>query len=511
MNTMEQDLPTGSRITVVATLTFPRSQVRNFLAGWERQQEFPRDRIELILVSNGTNPGLEDRVSELLHAHDRLVRAPGLSEPELYNLGVEHATAEWVLITEPHIVASADCLKELLQTVAQSRLEGACVRTLPAEDENWVAECESRMYAGDLEILSDPDDWRKITKRGTLFRRQTFLEAGGFPAEYGAYSEMALAATLHQQGRRLGYAPRATIRHFNSTELKELLDYIWDYRQGACLFQQDHLDDSQTRSPSVYEVAARRFDPRQRNTIRHCIWRSLTRAAAKPRTRRSLRTMLTTWLRLRLLGLPKFWCAARLWIGCLLMRCQLALAPSGNPRFERFMALWTSWGDLAELRYRASDRSPWPQAAIPLESARPVSASDLPLTATLGVHELEASQGETFRWLEPVACVCFRGKPASVIVTLEFLPRMVDLSQVRLFWNETLLHPLPGSRENELSCQILPAHFTESHSQLLTIISPPLQTNPHEHRPLGLPLTQTTLHPTKLTPGEMLQVERSVA
>jgi GT2 family glycosyltransferase/ectoine hydroxylase-related dioxygenase (phytanoyl-CoA dioxygenase family) len=498
------------RVAVVATLTFPRGQVRNFLAGWENQQDVPRDRIELILVSNGTNPGLEEQVRERLHAHDRLVRAPGLSEPELYNLGVNHANAEWVLITEPHVVASADCLKELLRTVTQSQLEGACVHTLPAEDENWVAECESRMYAGDLEILSDPDDWRKITKRGTLFRRRTFFAAGGFPAKYGAYCEMALAAELSQQGRRLGFASRATIRHFNSTDLKELLDYIWDYRQGACLFQQDDRDDALTRSPSVHALAARRFHPQHRRTIRNCVWQSLIRGITKRRPRRFLRSMLKTWTLLGVPGLPTYWNAARLWIGCWLTRCRLPWEPPGR-RYERFMDLWARWGDLAELWYRAAEKSRWPQAAIPLEGVASVSAADLPLPATLGVHQLEESHGQTFRWLEPVACFCFEGKPASFIVSLEFLERKVPLSQIRAFWNETLLHPMPGLRDNELSFQILPGHFTASDRQLLTLISPPQRTSRNQRRPLGIPLTNIGLQPTKLTPGQMFQLERAVA
>lgn len=499
------------QLTVVATLTFPRGQVKNFLASWETQRGIPRHQIEVILVSNGSNPSFENQVRELLHHHDRLVHAPGLPEAELYNLGVSHAKAEWVLITEPHVVASADCLSELMRTVTQSHLEGACVHTVPAEDENWVAECESRMYASDLEVLSNPHDWRKITKRGTLFRRRTFLDAGGFPAKYGAYSEMVLAEKLSQQGHRLGFVARATIRHYNSTDLQELLDYIWDYRQGACLYHQEHLNDSLNSSSSALANAACQVEPQPRRIIRNCIRHSFFLGLLKRPTLRSLWTMLTTW---SLLSFPKLLIrskAARLWSSCGLIRCGLVLAPFGRARYERFMDLWTRWGDLAELRYRAEQKSAWPQSALDLGRVHSVAAADLLPAAALGVHQLEQHRHETFRWLEPVACFSFQGEPVSFIVTLKFLKLHVPLSRVRCYWNQSLLRPLAHAGEQELVFQILPGDFVESERQLLTITSPPQRTSRDELRPLGIPLVHVVFQSAKLSPIQPAQPDRSVA
>lgn len=508
---LQSEISTIPQVTVVATLTYPRGQVKKFLASWETQRGFPRDQIEVILVSNGTDPPLEIQVRELLHSHDRLIHAPGLPETELYNLGVTHARAEWVLITEPHVVASADCLSELMSTVTQSHLEGACVRTVQADDENWVAECESRMYASDLEVLSDPHDWRKITKRGTLFLRRIFLDADGFPARYGAYSEMVLAETLSRQGHRLGFAARATIRHYNSTDLQELLDYIWDYRQGACLYQQDHLNDSLNSSSSTLMNAAGQVEPQPRRIIRNCIRHSFFHGLLKRPALRSLWTMLKTWSFVSFPNLLMRSKAGRLRLSCWLNRCRLVMAPSRNSRYERFMELWTRWGDLAELRHRAEDKTAWPQSGMALNKTHSVSAADLLPAVSLGVHQIEQHQHEKFRWLEPVACFSFQGEPASYIVTLKFLKLHVPRSRVRCYWNQTLLHPIAHGSEQELIFQILPGDFVDSERQLLTITSPPQRTSRDELRRLGLPMVGVGFQSAKLAPDQPAEPARSVA
>src|SRR5436189_263303 len=118
--------PSQPTVSVVLTLLWPRGRAVESVMSWTMGQSLPRQRIELIVVENGSDPRLAQAVQAQLLAQDRLVRLRSANEMELYDHGARLARGEWLLFTEPHVIADPRCLAALLHHVAERSLDGAC-------------------------------------------------------------------------------------------------------------------------------------------------------------------------------------------------------------------------------------------------------------------------------------------------------------------------------------------------------------------------------------------------
>src|SRR5581483_10807429 len=354
----------GLSVSIVMTLSLTRGKARESIESWTTRQNFPRERIELIVVSNGADPSLEDSVRAKLSDQDRLLLLDSKNEMELYDFGARACRAPWILFTEAHVFATRDCLARLWQYLEETGLDGACVRTLPTHEHQWVARVEARMYLEDAAIWTREGDWRKFTKRGFIVRRAAYEAVGRLDYQYLWFAEMAIAARLHAGGFRLGFAPEATVIHDNTAELTELLDYAWEYRRQACAFEEDHpglipggndFRDSLT-DPLVMKTMVKCA----RNTFRSALGRLGTSGG-----RLLAWTMLTAgfqgWLEHRLgrLG-SRERSRLRYWMA----RLRLTLARRHpDARYRAFMRVWQSLGDYAVETYlygRRNGRTPAP-------------------------------------------------------------------------------------------------------------------------------------------------------
>jgi GT2 family glycosyltransferase len=144
-------------------------------------------------------------------------------------------------------------------------------------------------------------------------RRDAYAAVGGFKSAFGCFAESLLAAELHAGGYRLGYAPAAAVKHYNSTDLRDLVAYVNEYRAGEAAFRRS--------------ADAARFAPYFGWSDAGNTGRILDRPLAG-RYR---------WLRAK---------AAYLWA-----RAQFALpARNAEQRYQRFCRLWARMSDAAAAR-----------------------------------------------------------------------------------------------------------------------------------------------------------------
>src|SRR5690349_22188364 len=200
--------PSPPELSVVLTLIDHDGHAAECVESWARGQDLPRERYEVIAVSNGADPPVDRLVESLLGPGDRLLRVSGSQELELHDQGARAAAGRWLLFTEAHTVAEPGCLSSLLAYLSENeaRYSGACIRSLGTGSANAVARCEQRWYADGFREWSREGDWRKVTIRGFAIRRDVYLDAGGFQHRFECFAETAFAATLAEGGHRLGYA-----------------------------------------------------------------------------------------------------------------------------------------------------------------------------------------------------------------------------------------------------------------------------------------------------------------
>lgn len=423
-------------VSVIVTLEFTRERPLDCLASWTSGQVGIDGTIELIVVSSGRHPSLERKVAATLGPADRLLRVASDNLMALYDAGARAARGTWLLFTEPHVEASPDCIGALLDHTTAHGLAGACVRTLPQADRSRAGRMEARMYLEDIAGWTQDGDWRTFTKRGVLVSLEAYLDAGGLDAGRLWFAETALAQRLHERGHRVGYAPAATVRHQNSTDLRELLAYAWEYRRQELV-----APDVAPRLPLAVVADALRVAARHRHDG---AWRRLSAALVTAAAPSGVSRLLA--------GTHP---AARSIVAWLIYH---------RPRqdddrvYAAYRRLWQAVGDLA------------------VATARGRSA---------GFHEPETWQGTPFRWTRPVATVAL-GESGRIVV--EVLPiRPIGPDDVLVYRGAERLRPA-GWTDTRL-------RFEGAVSGPVTIVIPPLPRAGGELRALGLPLVSVSGEP----------------
>ncbi|CAN5894267.1 hypothetical protein BH11VER1_BH11VER1_01690 [soil metagenome] len=493
------------QVSVITTLLYPRLRPLDCLKSWTTGQDFRQEDIELIIVVNGRRAALEKQVTAIMRPQDRLVFVDSRNEMALYDAGARAAQGQWLMFTEPHCVAQADCLSELLVLVRAKELAGACVRTLPTEEPSRTALMEARMYLEDAEIWTRENDWRKFTKRGTLVRREAYLQTGGFDAEQLRFSEITLAAKLHHAGHRLGFAPRAAITHYNSPDLLELLSYVWEYRRMEKRVAATHpglLGEKASVScdPQLNEALK---EPWLRERLRKLLEKKLKRGMTDEVVK-AIRGSLgglgesSSWRRYCDHGLQALKTAGR---AAAALRSFYRPGQSEDCTYAAYKRVWLTFGELS----LALDREKSPMTSVLSDPSGEWSMTSSQGCHFSGLHGVEKHKDQAFRWTGAVAIFRFASGGEIPRVTLEILQvRALKTKEVAVFWNQARLtfdkvestparwifFPKNGSGK--------PPSSNAGSVDTLMIFCHPLPANRNDPRVLGLPLVSMKVQPIRM-------------
>src|SRR4051812_1551873 len=91
-------------ISVVFPLVDGRGDGLEAVRSWTHLQTLPRDRFQVIAVSDGSDPKADEQIAEMLSPQDRLIRHPTHNFIELYDVGIRQAEGRLVVLTEHHCI-----------------------------------------------------------------------------------------------------------------------------------------------------------------------------------------------------------------------------------------------------------------------------------------------------------------------------------------------------------------------------------------------------------------------
>jgi glycosyl transferase family 2 len=387
-------------LSVVIPLVHARGDVVENVRTWTEHQSLERERFQVVVATDGAAPEVERAIAGLLAPHDVLERSPGAGYMALYNLGAERADADWIVLTEAHVLADPGCLASVTAELerapdldAAQLVAGDHVRPSP------FAELLAEWFDSVFERWEEPGEWKRLSFFGTAIRRTAYLDAGTVNDVYGLFSPALLSATLDAGGAQVGRFAGARVVHIADEEITEHHEHTFDFARGECALRAERDAVFCERYFGWAPLWGNRT--RYRPDVARPVVRALAAAAAHALARRRhdapwILRELMRWLPAAIGG-PRPRAAFE--GTALAAEERAAMGVPGRERRRRSMVrAHARVVRLAQLEWiRAHLEGPGPARWD--GALRPVEELDGALT---GVHALEHDGERWWRWTEPV-------------------------------------------------------------------------------------------------------------
>jgi predicted dehydrogenase/glycosyltransferase involved in cell wall biosynthesis len=490
-------------ISVILPLPDHRGYALDSVRSW-LEQTAAAESYELLVMADGSEPELEQQVRGMLRPGDRMLAEEGAHEARLYDLGARAARAGLFLFTEPHCMAEPRALDEVMRFLATSDYDGACLRSVSVST-TAMARMEERFFDESFAEWSKEGHWCKVILRGFAVRREAYVAAGGFDHHYGRFSEFVLGARLHSQGRRIGYAAGAAVRHANATSLDHNRGAIVDFALGEAAFRHDHdrafceryfgpAPEARERHALDAPAARAASFTAFRNLSRRSVWR-------EPAALRGAAATLVRYAPTATLGpRPRLW-RARAEFAAARARC-LLWRTREDRLFPAFADGWNRLGYLTRLEYEA--------AAVgeprPIDRAERFAIDELPEERLLGFHQPETLDGSVFRWSRGLASVelPMAGARRIRLLTVPARPGDADLCQWAFLGDRRLPPNTVGLGPDGITIDLDAAGVRPQGEERLTFTCAPLSGRwapLDDSRELGLPVRAIELDWHARTPN----------
>lgn len=483
-------------VSIILPLIFTRGYGLQCLAAWSGKQTYTRDRYEIIVVSAGDAPLLEQEIKKRLLPQDKIISSPiEVNHIELYNRGAKLAKGDWLVLCEGHSFGDPDCIEELLKHVTEQDLDGAAAHCVGIM-QNVVARVEERIFKRSIQSRFESEHWNKVLLRGCIIKRSVYFECGGLKPEYEFFAETLLGIAIHQRGYRLGYARSAVVNHVNITSIKELVWSITSYlrteykyyHDSAGVFAQPYF-----QQPLLWRKQGW-LDRRAIRYLWHAVGKSLTQD--KNEFRRRLLNYLTLlpaallgpeWIYLQkkiILNIRTWQCRLLLWHEhWLWLKCEFHLAKAVMNR--------------EQIRFLVRQKKPLPEFML---TGINYPLSTLSNRRMLGFYPEENHQSVSFFWTKPEAVLKLDFIPGDYLLKLAICPFRSAPESLQMYLNGKRINEYAFNTAGELQISVRKEDCNNSGEQYIVICCQPFSPKKYgstDNRLLGLPISGLclSLHP----------------
>ena len=188
--------------------------------------DYPRDRIEVLIVDNRSTDGTADRVAGLGAV---VLRADAVaSSYHARNVGWRAASGEWIAFTDADCVAPAEWLRGLLATPIPANTGALLGEVAALELETTVQRLTERFGIMKHAVTMPHKRLPCFSTANVAIRRDVLEKLGGFREDVRYFADMEISWRMQiELGLRLVFRPEAAIRHRHRRTWRAL------WRQGV--------------------------------------------------------------------------------------------------------------------------------------------------------------------------------------------------------------------------------------------------------------------------------------
>ena len=171
--------------------------------------DYPRDRLEVVIASDGSEDGTDEIVRAHANGTVRLLSLPRRGKAEALNAAVAAASGEILVFSDANSIYAPDAVRALVRPFADPTVGGVAgdQRYLVAGGSDGVAAGEQSYWDFDrLLKLTESRAGNVISATGAIYavRRSLFR-----PVPVGVTDDFATSTSVIAQGYRLVFAPDA--------------------------------------------------------------------------------------------------------------------------------------------------------------------------------------------------------------------------------------------------------------------------------------------------------------
>jgi glycosyltransferase involved in cell wall biosynthesis len=205
-------------VSVVVPVLNREQTIGNCIKSLVRQRL--REKFEIIIVDNGST---DNTVSIAMAFSDkvRLVRDFARGAYHARNSGVANSAGKLIAFTDSDCIANQDWLSLLVRPFKDNsiKLVGGCIKAVKVR--NYVESYCNAFCLNQQFFCSSSTPY--FATANLAVRKKDFEKIGGFDSRLMSCSDLAFCLRIHENGGKLFYEPRATIRHYYPSKL---LDFV---------------------------------------------------------------------------------------------------------------------------------------------------------------------------------------------------------------------------------------------------------------------------------------------
>ena len=249
-----EQLPT---VSVVIPVKDRADELRNCLTSL-RQLNYPRHRLEIVVVDDGSSDhsaAVARELGAVLVESGAVGGGPALAR----NQGAQVASGEILAFIDSDCIASPQWLVELLPVFGESRVAAVGGLVDGMYDDSALDRYEAVMSSlnlGGREMSgSAGDDTFYLPSCNLLVRKQAFMAANGFRTALQVGEDVDLTWRLRDAGWQIVYLPEGTVCHAHRSKLWPFMKRRFDYGTSEGLLKQLHPERGKKMAlPAVLAV-----------------------------------------------------------------------------------------------------------------------------------------------------------------------------------------------------------------------------------------------------------------